>query len=930
MRTIAAALGAWLVVLSGHAGAQQPCGQALLEIPRSTRPIAFTEAQEADLGDAIAEHLHHTFPPVDEQLNVPLQRLGERVLAQLPPSKLAYRFMLVNHPHANAFALPGGRIYVTRKMVALARTEDELAGVLAHEIGHVATRQIGADMTALFRRVLGVREFGDRRDVFDKYRQLVDSPEAAPGRSARHDAQNQYDADAVALAAVARAGYSPDAYVELWDRFTETDRRTGNFFSDLFGVTRPESRRLRQMLRAMAAVPAECRTPEPANSGDFDAWRLRVIEGGDASPTATLRAVVDERALDPPLRDDVTHLKFSPDGRFVLAQDAAGISVLTREPFAVRFRIDAEGALPAHFTPDSAHVVFHTDDLRIERWEVDTGVRAAVRELVVREPCLQTALSPDGRVAACVDLARMLLLIDVETQAVIFKKDRTHALTLGGASIVPVVGPDGLPSRPFGFFRLAFSPGGRYFVAATFASTLAIDVQRREQVDLGGSLGRALRGSFAFVGDDRVASVDRSRPEDSAILRFPTGERLQTITLGGEVDAATGGDHLILRPIQGWAVGVVDVRSGRIVLANKTSAFDVHQGTYVSERLNGELGLYGLDSPRPIATASMPKAPLAGLRVAFASGDLKWLALSARERGGVWRLDTGARVAHVLGFTGAFVDDDALYADYPEGTRFKDGKPVEHARAIVRLDLQRHVTQEHAAVGDDFTLVIGPYMVVATPDKPDQWDRNVTLAIHDVPTRRLLWSRRFARQPPARWHVDAANRRMILQWPLSSPEARRELKDEPRLREAISERRLAGGDAFLDVVSLDDGRGIGRLAVHTGSDEWKITRITSSGDAVVVADRNNQLAVYSIASGARRGSTFGRYGLPSAAASLLCVENEPGKLEFLDLATLEPRDVVDTGSALLLAQFSRDGSRLVVVTADQMVRTIDVAALGTR
>ena len=929
MRTIAAALGAVLVVLSGHAAAQKPCGQAPLEIPRSTRLIAFTEAQEADLGDAIAEHLHHAFPPVDEHLNVPLQRLGERVLAQLPPSTLAYRFMLVDHPHANAFALPGGRIYVTRKMVALARSEDELAGVLAHEIGHVVTRQIAADMTELFRRVLGISTFGDRRDVFDKYRQLVDSP-AGPARSERHDARNQYDADAVALAAVARAGYAPGAYVELWDRFTETEQRTGNFFSDLFGATRPESRRLRQMLRAMSAVPAECQSREPAAAGDFPAWRLRVIEAGAASPTARLRAVVDQRRLDPPLRDDVTHLKFSPDGRFVLAQDAAGISVLTREPFAVRFRVDAEGALPAHFTPDSTHVVFHTTGLRVERWEVDTGVRVAVRELVVREPCLQTALSPDGRVAACVDLARMLLLIDVETEAVIYKKDRTHALTLGWGSIVPVVGPDGLPSRPFSFFRLAFSPGGRYFVAATFSSTLAIDVQRREQIDLGGSLGRALRGSFAFIGDDRVASVDRSRPEDSAILRFPTGERLQTITLGGRVDAATAGDHLILRPIQGWAVGVVDVASGKIVFANKTRAFDIHQADYVSERLNGELGLYRLDSSRPIATTSLPSAPLAGLRVAHASGDLRWLALSARERGGVWRLDTGARVAHVLGFTGAFVDEDALYADFPKGTRFKDGKPVEHDRTIVRLDLQRNDTLDHAAIGDDVTFVVGRYMVVATPDKPDQWDRNVTLAIHDVPTRRLLWSRRFARQPPARWHVDAANRRMILQWPLSSPEARRELKDEPRLREAISERRLAGGDAFLDVVSLDDGQAIGRLVVHTGSDEWKINRITSSGDAVVVADRNNQLAVYSIASGARRGSTFGRYAYPSAAASLLCVENEPGKLEFLDLATLEPRDVVNTGSALLLAQFSRDGSRLVVVTADQMVRTIDVAALGSR
>jgi len=56
----------------------------------------------------------------------------------------------------NAYTFPGARVYVTRKLVAAARTEDELAGVLAHEIGHAFSRDKHLTMTYLFKEVLNV------------------------------------------------------------------------------------------------------------------------------------------------------------------------------------------------------------------------------------------------------------------------------------------------------------------------------------------------------------------------------------------------------------------------------------------------------------------------------------------------------------------------------------------------------------------------------------------------------------------------------------------------------------------------------------------------------------------------------------------------------------------------------------------------------
>ncbi len=97
----------------------------------SQQPNIFSEAQEADLGDAIAEHILRDLRVIDdEDVTGYLSRIGGRIVKRLQPTRLRFQFLLIDIPDANAFVLPGGRIYVSRKLVAQAQTEDELAGVL--------------------------------------------------------------------------------------------------------------------------------------------------------------------------------------------------------------------------------------------------------------------------------------------------------------------------------------------------------------------------------------------------------------------------------------------------------------------------------------------------------------------------------------------------------------------------------------------------------------------------------------------------------------------------------------------------------------------------------------------------------------------------------------------------------------------------------
>lgn len=76
----------------------------------------------------------------DKKLSFYVTRIGTKLtqFSELP--NLTYTFTVLNDEKVNAFALPGGYIYVTRGLLAIAANEAELAGVLAHEIGHITAR----------------------------------------------------------------------------------------------------------------------------------------------------------------------------------------------------------------------------------------------------------------------------------------------------------------------------------------------------------------------------------------------------------------------------------------------------------------------------------------------------------------------------------------------------------------------------------------------------------------------------------------------------------------------------------------------------------------------------------------------------------------------------------------------------------------------
>lgn len=129
--------------------AQTACGGLLAgaewgarDEPRASAGFnLFTPEQDVELGDLSAGEIARQVSLLrDERVNAYVQRLGEKVAANAPGYRFPYRFVVVSSPEVNAFALPGGYVFINTGAIEAAHSEGELAGILAHEVAHVALR----------------------------------------------------------------------------------------------------------------------------------------------------------------------------------------------------------------------------------------------------------------------------------------------------------------------------------------------------------------------------------------------------------------------------------------------------------------------------------------------------------------------------------------------------------------------------------------------------------------------------------------------------------------------------------------------------------------------------------------------------------------------------------------------------------------------
>lgn len=119
--------------------------------PLTKRPelVITSKAKEVEIGKREAAKVEAGLGLVqNEELSAYVRAIGDRLVTQVPDSGFAFTFDVVSMREPNAFALPGGPVYVSRGLIPLTNSEDELADVLGHEVAHVLLRHSARRVTA--------------------------------------------------------------------------------------------------------------------------------------------------------------------------------------------------------------------------------------------------------------------------------------------------------------------------------------------------------------------------------------------------------------------------------------------------------------------------------------------------------------------------------------------------------------------------------------------------------------------------------------------------------------------------------------------------------------------------------------------------------------------------------------------------------------
>ncbi len=174
--------------------------------------------QEVALGQEVHQTLSEQYQlSTDSAKNARLQRLGQQMASVSDRQDYQYTFFLVDEDQLNAFTTPGGRIYVfTGLMDRL--TDEQLASVLAHEIGHCAAKHTAKKyQSALGYNLIGSLVLG--QIASDSARQLASISSGAIMQlvSSSYSRRDEYEADRLAVKYMQRAGYDPKAVIGAFE-----------------------------------------------------------------------------------------------------------------------------------------------------------------------------------------------------------------------------------------------------------------------------------------------------------------------------------------------------------------------------------------------------------------------------------------------------------------------------------------------------------------------------------------------------------------------------------------------------------------------------------------------------------------------------------------------------------------------------------------
>jgi len=206
------------------------------------------KSEESSIGRMIMRDIRASGQVVEDPLVTEyLNDIGSRIVAQANDGEHNFTFFAVKDPRINAFALPGGYIGVHTGLVEATRNEDELAGVIAHEVAHVTQRHIARAIHANSRQsllttamMLGARTVaaaGGDSDVVQGAMAVAQG--TAIQQQINFTRTNEYEADRVGIAALADAGFDPYGMASFFEVLSRQQTNSPEMRAPEFLQTHP-------------------------------------------------------------------------------------------------------------------------------------------------------------------------------------------------------------------------------------------------------------------------------------------------------------------------------------------------------------------------------------------------------------------------------------------------------------------------------------------------------------------------------------------------------------------------------------------------------------------------------------------------------------------------------------------------------------------
>ncbi|HEU5250545.1 MAG TPA: M48 family metalloprotease [Thermoanaerobaculia bacterium] len=231
-----------------------------------------------------------------------VMRVGMRMARASERPDLPWQFNVVDSNEPNAYALPGGKLSITRGLISKMESEDQLASVLGHEIGHVTARHavVSASRQQLLGAVLGVG---------GAVLQTTGTPGAGAIQLAsqigatllvqKYSRDQERQADELGMKYMTAAGYNPRAFVETMRILQAASKQEPSKFETLFASHPVTSERIATAEQRLASGYTEAQT-RPANTAEF---RRAIAPLKDEAPAFALADEAKELAKNRRIRE---------------------------------------------------------------------------------------------------------------------------------------------------------------------------------------------------------------------------------------------------------------------------------------------------------------------------------------------------------------------------------------------------------------------------------------------------------------------------------------------------------------------------------------------------------------------------------------------------------------------------------------------------